>query len=240
MNSPETGIQEVPEKRILVGLIAGRIVNFVMANLAIRPLLIVNPQDATGKVNGVVFLDGQNDQGNTPGHPFVVPVGEYVRDVAYCPVPCDFDPGAELIAGTWHWPQRQPVMAESLSPETAVGFVAEIKALFDERDAGLLATVNEMLDSHNEMVRGVIGTLQAKQEVTIANGTTLWNGPSWAADLDAVAKDPSLAPGVAVEGAEPIANAGTGNFQSPAVVDTGASPESQQEVNSSPTPETAS
>ncbi len=86
---------------------AGRMVNFVMKDGSVRPLIITatfNTTDDPAKamVNGHLLLDGSNDRENNP---YIekpdpekdAPMTQWVTSAHH-----DFD----KAVGTWHWPER--------------------------------------------------------------------------------------------------------------------------------------
>src|SRR5579859_3110440 len=81
---------------------AGRIVNFVLKDGQVRPLMIVRvwgDSPMPGYINGVLLFDGSNDANVLP-HEVPNPVGVpvmWVTSVHY---------DAAKVPGTWHWPER--------------------------------------------------------------------------------------------------------------------------------------
>jgi hypothetical protein len=96
------------------GLQAGRIVNYVMKDGQARPLLVARAWGDSGIVNGVLFVDGSNDDGNLPIQVGPVPritsevVGIGLVKAAATGIwatSVHFDPKKK--PGTWHWPERE-------------------------------------------------------------------------------------------------------------------------------------
>lgn len=79
---------------------AGRIVNYVLANGQVRPLIVTRVRgDELGHVSGVLFFDGSNDAEALP-RPAENPAAIPVMDLAA--VRHD----ETKNANTWHWPER--------------------------------------------------------------------------------------------------------------------------------------
>jgi hypothetical protein len=80
----------------------GRLVNYVLQDGQIRPLLVVRvwgDVPINGYVNGILYFDGSNDARVLP-HEHPNPAGmpmQWVTSIHY---------DAEKKPGTWHWPER--------------------------------------------------------------------------------------------------------------------------------------
>ena len=75
----------------------GRLVNYVMKNGAIRPMLVVSGGDMSP--NGKLFYDSTNDVGNFNGAD-PQNIGDGVEQMWSVPYSADKKPG------TWHWPVK--------------------------------------------------------------------------------------------------------------------------------------
>jgi hypothetical protein len=159
-------------KRKLVGLVAGRIVNYVMKGFGVRPLLIVNPGDGSGSVNGVLFFDGISDGDNFPAALGTVTTidtfGRQLLSVLVKGVPHDFE-GAE---GSWHFPWREPApMAAGVSAEVLNTLLeAKLAAFYESLDEKLQATVdtcNQIAENSSKLVKEALEA-PAPAEVTKA------------------------------------------------------------------------
>lgn len=85
----------------------GKVVNFVMKDKTVRPLIVLVPWGgSTNMVNGHLLLDGGNDrlndpQGDVPAEVVEAPLVRWAGSV-HNEEPIDSD--GTLIPGTWHWP----------------------------------------------------------------------------------------------------------------------------------------
>jgi len=78
----------------------GRIVNYVLADGQVRPLMVTHVQGAAlGHVNGVLFFDGSNDARVLPRE-HTDPAGQPYMQLAVI----RYD--ANKTPGTWHWPEE--------------------------------------------------------------------------------------------------------------------------------------
>lgn len=144
-NVNENLTSEVPAEipRRIAGLVSGRILNFVLASGSIRPLLVVNPLDGFGPVNGVLFFDPATDSPETLGVPLLP--NKYGHAPTFC-VPVTGVPFDELgiTPATWHWPQgvmlRYPVAA-SVDP---AALSTQVEAIL----APVIDAINEKLELH--------------------------------------------------------------------------------------------
>lgn len=191
--------QQAEAPRKIAGLVAGRIVNFVMKGGCLRPLLIVRvPADGIGIVNGVLFFDGLNDIGNFPatlGAPLVR--DSYGRTLSSLWASgVGYDETGDL-EGTWHWPTKQAVVASGID---AAAFnvlldarVAQIEADLTEKLNKTVESVNAALDSNNKLLRELLtpGHL-IKGEAAVE---------SLAAGLNEAAGEPEAASGQQAESA---------------------------------------
>lgn len=187
--------------RVLVGLQAGRIVNYVMRNFKVRPMVILEPFDGNGAVNGLLFFDGLNDNGNFPNPRRIGDSGqcsqtaEWIEGAEFRE---PFDDGGELTPGTWHWPVAARVRASSVDANAIETIVEQLVAKVREELLGnqeqLILTINEklnatvskvddMLDSHSQLVQRaanlsgiVIGGTPGELEKSAASGNTCGNG----------------------------------------------------------------
>lgn len=175
METPENNVEKTAliatgdAPRVLAGLIAGRLVNFVMADESVRPFLVVIPNDATGPVNGVLFIDGPHDRQLCPRNIAPEQSGAFpevaVRlvDVAY----------SELHEpGSWHWPAKQPVIAAGIDANainTAVAMMMEPvvarmrQQIIDDvsvRIEGLQKLLQDSLDSHSELLNDTLAKIK--------------------------------------------------------------------------------
>lgn len=144
------------------GLQSGRIVNFVLTGSKIRPMIVTQPSldflatpedpgatsaKPTGVLNGIVLLDGSNDDG-----------GSTLLTRWMTSIP--FDSGKS--AGTWHWPDRAgaPVFVTQAYLDAAI---AQIKEDTTEACAALLVSdsfktaVNETVVESQKAVEAVEG-----------------------------------------------------------------------------------
>lgn len=143
-------VGEQETARVIAGLVAGRIVNYVMSDHTIRPLIVVNAFDGTGLVNGVLLFDGLNDAGNFPV-PLVAGHSGHLPLCAAWIAGAKFDDGKASIPGTWDWPAKQPCVAAAVDAaalETAM--LPIIERLMDTINAKLDATVqacNDLVES---------------------------------------------------------------------------------------------
>lgn len=185
----EEGLQVVPKR--IAGLLGGRIVNYVMGNDEVRPLIVVNPFDSTGILNGVLLFDGRSDLGKFPvalGSVNVADLHEnqlctlFVQGVAFD------DEGAP---GTWHWPSRQPVVAAGLDASVLETFREELLATMNQKLQSTVESVNNALDSHAELVRSAIS--EVKTPVVVNAGGTL---PTMAVPpISSLQRDPEVVSG---------------------------------------------
>jgi hypothetical protein len=149
--------------RVLAGLQAGRIVNYVMKNGDIRPMLIIALIESAvaNTVRGIVFHDGSGDVRNFPLMLLAGPSGHVPDHVALVNAPFDDD---EELPGTWHWPTKQPVIAASvdngnlellvtgLMSSVLEQFKAELLALVNAKCDVLSKSVGDALDGHDAKV----------------------------------------------------------------------------------------
>lgn len=162
--------QTKQEVRVVAGLQEGRLVNYVMRDHSIRPLLVVNARDRAGLVDGVLFFNGPSDNGlhvipMEAEHSGFIPYT--VRNLKAVP----FDESKTLMPGTWHWPQRQPVVAagldnaaleqivdaltQSVMRQAKIAMDAQTE-LVNDKLAQTVETVNQSLNSHSEMIKQVL------------------------------------------------------------------------------------
>jgi hypothetical protein len=188
---------EQTEVRKLVGLVAGRIVNYVMANGVVRPFLVVNAFDGEGTVNGLLFFDGINDAKIQVVHPKPEPSGALpvfamlIASVSY---------SEDLLPGTWHWPQKQGVVASSVDPEalaTQLMGVNEnaLQKTARELELRIVDMVDEKLDAHlkaaNELLDGfkqLLEDLSADTAKRAAQSVATIERPTEFASLDEATK----------------------------------------------------
>lgn len=142
-------------KRLLDGLQAGRIVNYVLLDKSIRPLLVLDPLDGTGKVDGDLFFMPATDLGNLPEPLTAGPSGhvpEFVvglRGVPYDPSVGDADDLTSFpTPGTWHWPKKPAVMAAGIDAVAInVLALAAVSEILESFRAEILQTVNQKLET---------------------------------------------------------------------------------------------
>lgn len=135
----EVAVVDVPRR--LSGLVSGRILNFVIASGDIRPLLVVNPLNGFGPVNGILFFDPATDSAETLGVPLLP--NKYGHAPLFC-VPLSNVPYEELAlnSGTWHWPARpSPLVASAVDP---AALSTQIEAIL----APVIDAINAKLDAH--------------------------------------------------------------------------------------------
>lgn len=162
--SPATSPGVPVEQRAAAGLQAGRIVNYVMLDGSIRPLIVVRVWQSgpvPGYINGVLIFDGLNDASNFPSRLDYNPQTEIGQG--------PFGPIMKVLCeewvtsthydeakspGTWHWPDRA----------TRCGAESRIKDMLgpwlDAKLQAHLDTVNRLLDSHSEVLQSF---LQARE-----------------------------------------------------------------------------
>lgn len=152
----DTTTDEAP-KRKLVGLIPGRIVNYVMKS-CVRPLLIVNANDGSGVIDGVLFFNGIADGDNFPASLGTVTTidtfGRQLLSVLVKSVPHDFD----FAEGSWHFPWREATpMASGLSAEVINTLLeAKLGDFMESLNKKLQATVdtcNEIAENSSKLVK---------------------------------------------------------------------------------------
>lgn len=154
--------------RKLAGLVAGRIVNYVMADGTLRAFFVVNPWDGTGLVNGILFFDGVND-----AKIHVVPLGvdssghvpAFAKLLASVPYSEDATPGS------WHFGAKQAVVASSVDPDALLTqlialnksdfekggavLTQQVLEVVNEKLAATVQTVNQLLDGHREFLESL-------------------------------------------------------------------------------------
>jgi hypothetical protein len=157
--------EPVPQPRKLAGLIAGRIVHYVMLDGAIRSMMIVNPHEGYGPITGLLFFDGIHDRmrhvrplvaggsGHAPEFATLIGAVEYSAPVE----------GEAVKPGTWHWPPKDAVVAKSvdaaalstqilavvndeLSKQVAV-FREQLTEIMNDKFAAHLESVNELVET---------------------------------------------------------------------------------------------
>lgn len=98
---------------VMEGLQGGRIVNYVMKNGEVRPLVVVRVWQSgmhPGYLNGVLLIDGLNDEGQLPSLTIerenLVPPAIWITSTWY---------DENKVPGTWHWPDRPKQQGPSLA-----------------------------------------------------------------------------------------------------------------------------
>lgn len=151
---------EQSEVRKLVGLVPGRLVNYVMANGVVRPFLVVNAFDGGGVVNGLLVFDGINDAKIQVVHPKPEPSGALP---VFAMLIASVEYSEDKLPGTWHWPAKPSVVASSVDPEalaTQLMGVNEnaLQKVARELELRVIDMVDEKLDAHlkaaNELLDG--------------------------------------------------------------------------------------
>lgn len=159
-------LQEPP--RVLAGLTAARLVWYFLLDLSVRPFLILDAGDGSGKVLGVLFFNGSLDERQLPVPLVSDPSGH--KPTLSVVVEADYTEDAE--AGKWRWPERQPVMAAGVDADAinvAVAAMMEpvIKRvvqsfkddLADKLEAQT-AKVQELLDANGELLKDTVAKIQ--------------------------------------------------------------------------------
>ena len=167
MEQETTNTVEAPS--VLAGLQEGRIVNYVMADGAVRPLIVVNAWDRTGVVNGVLLFDGLNDRSN---HPVALVADDsgFPPTVARWITSARYSESAE--PGTWSWPKREQVVAVAVDPAVSQFMESEILAEVNAKLESTIATLNAKLDSALESVNGLIESHNRTIQALIADTAT--------------------------------------------------------------------
>lgn len=203
---------EVFGPRKLVGLVAGRLVNFVMADGAVRPLLIVNPWDGSGPVDGVLFFAGAQDRARhvrplSPGGSGHLPTfATLLLNVAH---------SHEPEVGKWHWPHTGKVTASSVD---ANHFQTVFESAFADAfgkastilKAQILDLMNEKLVLNLEAVNAMIEANTVNPDMTVVDGQGNVTGPPIPAGLQEL-REASEASGKSVDlGSQPEGSQGEG------------------------------
>lgn len=231
---------EQTEVRKLVGLVAGRLVNYVMANGVVRPFLVVNAFDGEGTVNGLLFFDGINDAKIQVVHPRPEPSGALpvfamlIASVSY---------SEDLLPGTWHWPQKQSAVASSVDPEalatqlmgvnenalqkTARELELRIVDMVDEKLDAHLKAANELIDGFKQLLEDLSAdtskrAAQSLETIDRANKGEDGTGKPTEADLDAHAGEQSAAAATAGSQASDASTETAGKAVDPASSQTGS------------------
>lgn len=168
-------------KRTLVGLVAGRIVNYVMKS-CVRPMMIVNPGDGSGDIDGVLFFNGIADGDNFPAILGTVTTidtfGRQLLSVLVKGVPHDFD----FTEGSWHFPWREPApMAAGVGAEVLTTLLeAKLGEFTESLNKKLQATVdtcNEIAENSSKLLKEALDA-PAPAEASKAPATVAAGGAS--------------------------------------------------------------
>lgn len=184
-DSPQS--TEEAQPRRIHGLVACRIVNFVMADGEVRPLLVVNAFDGTGPVNGILFFDGIHDRNRQVVHLGVDASGHVPE---FAKLLSNVQYSEDAIPGTYHFAKRESVMASSVDPNALTTqlmalnqaefekggkiLTQSIVDLVNEKMAASLEAVKQLLDSHRELIEdlaaGVPSTAVEAPVPTVGEG----------------------------------------------------------------------
>jgi len=190
---PMPEAEAATEPRKVAGLVAGRIVQYVMVGGETRPMIVVNPLDGTGTVNGVLFFDGSNDRDKHPLPLMAGPSG-HAPECARWITSAAFDNGDAPAPGTWHFPStdpRQTVAMGLIAQSAQESFTAELLAIVNEKLRVTVESVNEMLEGHYRTLAAAIDNASREGTLSPVPGT---QAPAGAQSPVQSASTPAAAP----------------------------------------------
>lgn len=119
----------------------GRIVNYVMKDLTVRPMVVIKVYSDEGNgdmINGQLIYDGPNDADNIPGGdpPNLGDGMQRITSIAF--------QGNLISSNTWHWPQIETPVADP--KEITSGQLLE---LIQELQTKVNDTVEAIKDIHS-------------------------------------------------------------------------------------------